>query len=477
VSQLPPNPPVGGPDDQSNQPAASPSLVRSRPASVQLRQAAATGDSGGSSGGADQSTQALGDALKVVYRFLQFGMVVLVVVFLFSGLKSVKEGERGIRVAFGKAQANDLTPGFQLSLPQPMGDILKIDTGNRNITENDQFWPAGSGASRYADDTTLSRSGRNNLDPIQDGFLLTGDLGMGHAIVSVSYGRDPDKVYEFARAIHPDAEQAIVFGAVRRGIVRAAASVTIDQFRKDSVMQAEALRVAQKSLDDLNAGLQIRSFDITRRMVPSGLIAKFNEVEASVAIAAKMVSEAEQYRHATLGGTAGPAADEALALIDQFEALYTAGKKAEADEVLTHIDALLAGRVPVTGRPGVFASGKAKQTIETARSDRAKAVSRAQGDAAIFAAKLAAFRSNAGVVLLGDWSDAFASFVNRDTVQVFMLPPNISVMEMQVNRDPEVQKAQEKKAALLEQIRINQKNAKELRDQELQAQPKNAEAN
>ncbi|MDP1660597.1 MAG: hypothetical protein Q8L55_01670, partial [Phycisphaerales bacterium] len=228
---------------------------------------------------------------------------------------------------------------------------------------------------------------------------------------------------------------------------------------------------------DLDAGLQIRSFDITRRMVPSGLITKFNEVEASVAIAAKMVSEAEQFRNATLGGTAGPAADEALALIDRFEALYTAGKKAESDEVLTHIDALLAGREPVRGRPGVFASGKATQTIETARSERARAVSRAQGDAALFSAKLAAFRSNAGVVLLGDWSDAFASFVNRDTVQVFMLPPNVSVMEMQINRDPDVQKAQEKKAALLEQIRINQKNAKELRDQELQAQPKNTEAN
>ena len=108
--------------------APSPALVRRRPATVQLRQggpAGGAGDGGSPLGGTDQSTQALGDALRVVYRFLQLGMIVLVVVFLFSGLKSVKEGERGIRVALGKVEADDLTPGFHLSLPQPLGDVLK----------------------------------------------------------------------------------------------------------------------------------------------------------------------------------------------------------------------------------------------------------------------------------------------------------------------------------------------------------------
>lgn len=451
-------------------------MVRKRPASVQLRQGGPAAVDGGL-GGSDQSTQALGDALKVVYRFLQFGMIVLVLVFLFSGLKSVKEGERGIRVAFGKAQAMDLTPGFHLSLPQPMGDILKIETGNRNYTEDNQFWQAGSGPGRYADDTTLSRSGRNSLDPIQDGFLLTGDLGMGHAIVSIAYGRDPDKIYKFASSIHPDAELPIIFGAVRRGIVRASASVTIDQFRKDSVMQAEALQIAQKTLDALDSGLQIRSFDITRRMVPSGLIGKFNEVEASVAIASKLVSEAEQYRQATLAGTAGPAADEALALIDTFDAQFTAGKKAEADATLARIGSLLAAKTPVDGRPNTFAGGKATQAIEVARSERQRAVSRAQGEAAIYSSKLAAFKSNPGVVLLGDWSDAFSSFVNRDTVQAFMLPPGITMVDLLINRDPELQKEQEQKAAMLQQIEINKQNYLKLRNDELKAAAPSAAGN
>lgn len=398
-------------------------------------------------------------------------MVVLVVVFLFSGLKSVQEGERGIRVALGKVEADDLTPGFHLSLPQPLGDVLKIDTGNRNFTEDNQFWQAGSGAARYADDATLARSGRNNMDPIQDGFLLTGDLSMGHAIVSVAYGRDPAKVAQFARQIHPEAEQRIVNAAVRRGIVRASASVTIDQFRKDSVMQAEALRIAQQSLDEINSGLQIRSFDITRRMVPAGLISRFDEVESSVANAARLISEAEQYRQATLAGMAGAAADEALALIDRYDTLYTAGKGAEADAVLARIDALLAGRAPVEGKPNTFASGKAKQAIESALSERESTVRRAQGNAALFAAKRTAFISNPGVVLLGDWSDAFASFVNRDTVQIFMLPQNVGTLDLAINRDPELQKEQEQKAALLQQMQINMKNAMDLRKAELKAAP------
>lgn len=474
MSQLPPLPP------ENNDPLAAPSpaLVRRRPATVQLRQGGVgpVGEGGAALGGADQSTQALGDALKVVYRFLQLGMVVLVVVFLLSGLKSVKEGERGIRVALGKAQDRDLTPGFQLSLPQPLGDILKIDTGNRNITENNEFWQAGSGQARYAPDADLARSGRNSLDPIQDGFLLTGDLSMGHAIVSVTYGRNPNKVYDFARRIHPDAEQKIVAAAIRRGIVHAAAAVTIDQFRKDkdSVVPAEALRIAQASLDALDAGLEIRSFNIERRMVPAGLISKFDEVEASVNTAAKTISEAEQYRQATLAGTAGAAADEALALIDRFDSLYTAGKTAEADAVLARIGALLAGTQPVEGKPNTFASGKATQAIASAQSDRSRAVSRAQGDAALFAAKREAFLSNPGVVLMGDWADAFASFVNRDTVQVFMLPPGASAIDVYLNRDPEVQKAQEQKAAIIKQNEINLKNLEDLRKADLKPTVKEA---
>jgi len=464
LSQLPPLPPDDGD-------APSPALVRRRPASVQLRQ---SGPTTVESAGGDQSSQALGDALRVVYRFLQFGMIVLVAVFLLSGLKSVSEGERGIRLAFGKVRADDLTPGFQISLPRPMGDILRIKTSNFDVTEDNQFWQAGSGPSRYADDATLMRSGRNNLDPIQDGFLLTGDLGIAHAIVRVTYGRDQEKVAQFARQVHPDAERSIVLGAARRGLVRATAGASIDQFRKDeqSVLEAEAWRIAQKTLDDMQTGLQIRSYNVTRKMVPAGLISKFNEVEASVNLARKLIVDAEQYRQATLAGTAGPAADEALALIDRFDALYTAGKKDEADAVLARIDGLLAGREPVDGQPGVFAGGKATQTIEVARSERARAVTRAQGEAAQFAAKLTAFRSNPGVVLLGDWADAFASFVNRDNVQVFMLPPNATAIDLMINRDPDLQKEQEQKAAMLQQIEINKKNLQDLRDQELKAQPK-----
>lgn len=471
MSDLPPT--SGGGLDPLN-PAPSPSMVRRRPATVQLRQEVGAAGTGGAAAGAtDQSTQALGDALKVVYRLLQFGMVVLVVVFLLSGLNKIEEGQRGIRVAFGKDQADDLTPGFQLSLPKPLGDILKINTGNQNLTEDDMFWQQGSGPSRYADTNKLAQSGRSKLDPEQDGFLLTGDLSIGHVLVTVEYIRDPDKVAQFARRIHPDAERNIVLGSIRRGIVRAAASVTIEQFRKDSVMQAEAWRIAQSSLDKLEAGLQIRSFTITRKMVPAGLVNDFERVETSVADAAKAVSEAEQYRQTKLASTVGEAATEVLGLIDQYELLYTSGKKAEADAVLTHLDGLLSGTIPAeTAKGKLIASGRATQVIETARADRASALSRAQGDASLYQAKLAAFKSNPGVVLLGDWADAYASFVNRDTVQVFMLPPSVTTLDLLLNRDPELQKDQEQKAAEIEQERIRKSNMEKLRNADLKpAQP------
>lgn len=422
---------------------ASPAMIRRRAASVQLRASEAAGRP------EDSANAALGDALKVVYRFLQIGMVILIGVFLLSGLQSVQEGERGLRVSMGKLVADDLRPGFQLSLPRPLGEIIKVSTGNRTLDVREAFWPGNLPLERRftADDTEQAGSARPKLDPVQDGMLLTGDLSIGHVLAKVEYARDPERVRQFVAAVRDNnMEQATVRASVFRGIVQAAASSTIDQFRKEQAIARRAQELAQQQLDKLGSGLVIRSLIFERRMVPPSLIRTFDEVDNSIARSAEEISKAQQERQTKLSNVAGDAAEDLLRLIDKYDNQTTAGDKAGADATLAQIDRLLDGE-PVAAdglKPGARVTGEATGILSAARGDRARTVSRAQSSARLFAAKLDNFRTNPGVVLTSDWADAFTQFVNRDSVQLFVLPPGTSTLELLINRDPEVLKEQER---------------------------------
>ncbi len=91
-------------------------------------------------GGLDPANQSLADALKVMMRLLQAGMVILAVLYVLSGLQSVKEGERAIRLLFGKKVDENLEPGVRWSAPYPMGELVKVNRGYRELDLNKDFW-------------------------------------------------------------------------------------------------------------------------------------------------------------------------------------------------------------------------------------------------------------------------------------------------------------------------------------------------
>jgi hypothetical protein len=278
-------------------------------------------------------------------------------------------------------------------------------------------------------------------------MLLTGDFSIAHATAKVEYARDPEKVRKFVSTVRDEvAEQGMVRSAVYQGMVRASAGATIDQFRKEQTVQRLAQEIAQQQLDKMGSGLTIRSLVIDRRMMPPNLIRIFNEVDNSIAKSAEEINKANQERQAKLSAVAGDAAEDLLRLIDAYDHQTTAGETAKAEATLAEIDRLLlGGAIAADGlRPGARVTGEATGILSTARGDGTRTLARAQASARLFDAKLENFKANPGVVLTSDWADAFAQFVGRDSVQTFMLPPGTKTLELLVNRDPEVQKEQER---------------------------------
>ena len=449
------------------EPAANPAMVvtRRRPASINLREG--QGDTNASL--MDPANQSLADALRITYRILQVGMLGLFGMFAFSGLQSVQTGEKGIRLMLGAVQSDDLAPGFAFSLPRPLGEIVKIKTGVETLSLRTQFFPAVGAGGENQTIQVLAASARPTLDPAQDGAMLTGDLSLAHGRFTVQYQRRDIKAN--ARNIMPDAEADMVKAAAIRGITHAAARLTIDEVYKNQAeptrkgefpaLDSEARRLAQATLDGMNSGIEIVQFNVEERQPPLSLITKFASVQSSQSDARREEEKARTERSETLANVAGEAASVLLDLIERYDkALGT--KDPEAEAILQKINAAMEGKAieidgkPVSGR----VTGRVAGQLSESQQYRSSIVSRAQADARVFDAKHAAFKVNPSVVINGDWTEALGIFLNRDTVMIFNLPAT-KIIDLLINRDPEIAKRQEQarteaEAKRLESDRIRQ---------------------
>lgn len=429
-----------------------------RPASVVLRRddAPAAADSP-----FDPANQSLADALRVMYRLLQFAMVVLFVLFILSGITSVKEGQRGVRLLFGRVQEQDLDPGFRWSAPYPMGQVVTVDSGVVPLDISREFWvlvsPGMEGKS--LDDyvaTDALRPGEGG-----SGAVITGDGNLAHTQWKVSYRRT--SIGHHARNVLPENEQKIVKAAAMRGVVQACAQVTVDDLLKQTNQQADSVantarRVAQQTLDRMDSGITIDSLTLSAATPPLLVRPAFAKVQSSVSNAAKELENARATRRTTLNAVAGDAATLLVGapatadsparpgLIDRYEDELAAGNEPAAARTLAAIESILAKQeVEIDGvkvTPGT--SGEVRAILDDADRYRKEIVARYQGDVFRFRAKLAAYRANPSVMIQSEWRDALTSFYKRDTVQVVLVPPGTEWLELLINRDPRLQRAVEK---------------------------------
>lgn len=418
-----------------------------RPASVTLREQ--PGDQADMAAMMDPASKSLADALRICYRLLQGTMVVLAALFLLSGVKTVKTGEKGIRLLFGKPEAADLPPGPQFTLPEPLGELVKVGTGAQTARFDEDFWPAVSQGARGKPVAEIRNEGKSRLDPAADGSLITADGNLAHARFSVLYRRE--NIMDNARSIVPEDEFWVVRAAVRRGAVVAAAAVTIDELRSGLSdegrkgafvsMRQRTREAAQEILTKLGTGIVIDDLSVLEPTAPLFLIRDFELVQTAQSGAKEAIDRAGQDRVKRLARVAGGASDALLTLIDRYDRRLATGEVDKAEAVLAGIDTILDGKA-YSGEglevPAGAVSGEAAQSLSAAREYRSSAVSRAAADATMFERKLEAFRQNPEVVMTGDWTQAFTTFVGRDNVEAHILPPGSGPVQLSLNRDPEL---------------------------------------
>jgi len=464
-----------------------------RAGSVTLRQAGA-----GDHDPLDPANRSLADALNVMYAFLKFAMAALGIAFVLSGFQRVNEGEKGVRLLFGRVQETNLEPGLRWSAPYPVGQLVKVgEQGLSGVSIDKDFWvsiPAGA-----VDPSPDKLAPTQSLKPDQpdSGYVITGDGNIAHMKWTVSYKRAD--VQKFANNVLESQERDLVRAAIRRGAVHACARVPIEDLLKQgsatSSVALVAKDIAQQTLDRMESGLKIDQCAIEQVIAPLWVRRDFEKVAAAVSQAAKARDRAQTDRAARLNEVGGRTAAflvgestdtrRVTGLITLYENAIASGDVASQDVALANIEALLEGRpveiaVEVRDASGAWikanelvqgdSSGEVATRLQEARRYRAEVVNQARTRLVRFDAKLAQYNANPMLMIQREWSTAMREFLARDSVQVMLLPPGATTVTLGINSDPDILKEIDQARRLRENEEIQRIRMEELRKGEYKTQ-------
>src|ERR1043166_3014528 len=201
----------------------------------------------------DAGTQALSDALQRCFAIIKVILIRLVGVFLFSGFFSVGTQEKAVILRFGipvgGGDGKLLSPGPHWAFPPPIDEVVKIPVGQVQSVVPTVGWSATTAANEAAG--TEPPPG-DSLQPVRDGYLITGDVNIIHARATLRYRiAEPGLRYEldFANAsnlVQNAFNNALLYAATRYNVDDA---LTRDQagFRETARNRLEQI-VAQHRL-------------------------------------------------------------------------------------------------------------------------------------------------------------------------------------------------------------------------------------
>ncbi|MEQ8317788.1 MAG: SPFH domain-containing protein [Phycisphaerales bacterium] len=416
------------------------SSAPTREASVRLR---ADGGSGEQAiNDMHAANESLAAAFRTMYRLLQLAIVGLVVIYVLSGINSVNAGESGIKVRFGRPAADTVPPGITWNFPYPLGQLIRVQTGQRTVQLEEEFWFRVDERDRGRSLEELARSPRRSLDPERDGALITSDQNLVHTQWTVVYRREDPR--EFASNITPDDEQQIVRTAVQRGVIRAVSTTAIDDLLRETGaaggVASRAQRIAQETLEAIDAGIVVEQLTMRTRTPPLSVWQAFTEVQTAESQSQTQRVQADSFASNELSRVAGAAARPILDLIYEYEQAVELEQQAEQEIILDKIHRLMAGEpVEIDGEIQSFAvSGEVSLILNIAQQQRVEAELSAKLMLELYNAKLPQFRENPDLVLQSDWSRMMASVLGRDTVEVIKLP--LGDINLMVNPDPEIRR-------------------------------------
>lgn len=251
-------------------------------------------------GAEDAGSQALSDALRSSFNIVKVIMVGLVVVFLFSGFFVVGPQEKAIVLRFGVPVGGGdgklLGPGPHWAFPPPIDEVVRIPVGQVQSVSSTVGW-YGTTAANEAAGTEPPPA--ESLQPVADGYLLTGDVNIIHARATLRFRiAEPGLRYmlQFASASN------LVQSAFDNALLFAAARYKVDDaLTRDQAGFREAARHRlQELVEQQELGITELQIDNAQVIPPRQLKDAFARVSEAEVRRSKELNDARSYENQTL---------------------------------------------------------------------------------------------------------------------------------------------------------------------------------
>ncbi len=222
-----------------------------------------------------------------------FGIVLLLVIWAFSGLYRVLPDEQGVVLRFGKF-VSTTQPGLNYHIPYPIETVLtpkvtkvnRIDIGFRSASD--------TGRSSGLDDVP------------EESLMLTGDENIVNIDFSVFWViKDAGK---FLFKIQSPVETVKAAGetAMREVVAKSNLQPILTAGR--SKIEIEVQEIIQSLLDEYESGIQITQVQTQKADPPDQVIDAFRDVQAARADMVRSKNEAEAYANDVIPRARGDAA-------------------------------------------------------------------------------------------------------------------------------------------------------------------------
>jgi membrane protease subunit HflK len=397
----------------------------------------------------DAAGKSLSEALRISFIILKIIMIVLVVVFLASGFRTVEPDEQALVLRFGKIRGvgenRILGPGLKWVFPYPIDKIVKIPVAKKQNLPINSFW-------YYQIPSELLPPGPRTrirvpptLDPVKDGYCITrseersqtiaaftgSDYNLVHCKWQLTYKiDDPERFFKntytedvkpgqsygdvIAKSIKPLLEHLF-----EEAVVTAMVNYTIDEaISSQDRIPKHVKKLLQEKLDRIESGIAVVSVQLTDitwpRQVDNAFLASIKASQESQ----KAISEAKGYAENTLNETAGPIATKLL------EALEDETTQEEEEELLWS-----------------QLAGQAQEKIAGARAYRTKVVETARANAEYLQKLLPEYRKRPELVVQKIYQDAIEYVLNNADEKLIIQPTEGSrgrEIRILLNRDPTI---------------------------------------
>lgn len=336
--------------------------------------------------GLDAAQQSLSDALSVSFRVLKVVMVLLMVVYVFSGVFRVQGDDIAVRYRFGN-EIGTYTQGWHFGLPFPIERIVTVPGTTQSLQLNESFWYDNP------DDKDPDQLANQPLNPLNDNFLITGDTNVIHVQFGVNFVVNPERVDDYLRNVGSiEKANALVKTAAERGMIHYVASATIDNIITRGKFETKTIEAnTQSVLDELQGGIIVQQVLIegNNQSMPNQVRQAYTSVTNAQSEKARTIQQARQQYNQILGKTAGGAHTDLLTMIRAYEWALAGEDDTLAKQLRDTINASFLGlRLPNKATLDAIASYQ-QASAAAAGNDGEEATGQAQAAATALTKQLA----------------------------------------------------------------------------------------